>query len=47
MERPAAQLQRRHIGDRGLTQIVDSPDTGYARFETGGGVTFSVQIDHP
>jgi hydroxymethylpyrimidine/phosphomethylpyrimidine kinase len=29
----------------GLTQIVDSPDTGYARFETGGGVTFSVQID--
>lgn len=29
----------------GLQQIVDSPDTGYARFETGGGVTFSVQID--
>ncbi|HEX3424335.1 MAG TPA: bifunctional hydroxymethylpyrimidine kinase/phosphomethylpyrimidine kinase [Sphingomicrobium sp.] len=29
----------------GLMQIVDSPDTGYARFETGGGVTFSVQID--
>ena len=29
----------------GLTQIVDSPDTGYARFETAGGVTFSVQID--
>lgn len=29
----------------GLRQIVDSPDTGYARFETGGGVTFSVQID--
>jgi hydroxymethylpyrimidine/phosphomethylpyrimidine kinase len=29
----------------GLKQIVDSPDTGYARFETGGGVTFSVQID--
>ena len=29
----------------GLAQIVDSPDTGYARFETAGGVTFSVQID--
>jgi len=29
----------------GLVQIVDSPDTGYARFETAGGVTFSVQID--
>ena len=29
----------------GLGQIVDSPDTGYARFETAGGVTFSVQID--
>jgi hydroxymethylpyrimidine/phosphomethylpyrimidine kinase len=29
----------------GLEQIVDSPDTGYARFETAGGVTFSVQID--
>jgi hydroxymethylpyrimidine/phosphomethylpyrimidine kinase len=29
----------------GLRQIVDSPDTGYARFETEGGVTFSVQID--
>jgi len=29
----------------GLRQIVDSPDTGYARFETGGGSTFSVQID--
>jgi hydroxymethylpyrimidine/phosphomethylpyrimidine kinase len=29
----------------GLTQIVDSPDTGYARFETAGGVTMSVQID--
>jgi hydroxymethylpyrimidine/phosphomethylpyrimidine kinase len=29
----------------GLRQIVDSPDTGYARFETAGGVTFSVQID--
>jgi hydroxymethylpyrimidine/phosphomethylpyrimidine kinase len=29
----------------GLNQIVDSPDTGYARFETAGGVTFSVQID--
>ena len=29
----------------GLKQIVDSPDTGYARFETAGGATFSVQID--
>lgn len=29
----------------GLQQIVDSPDTGYARFETAGGATFSVQID--
>lgn len=29
----------------GLKQIIASPDTGYARFETGGGVTFSVQID--
>jgi hydroxymethylpyrimidine/phosphomethylpyrimidine kinase len=29
----------------GLRQIVDSPDTGYARFETAGGVTFSVEID--
>jgi hydroxymethylpyrimidine/phosphomethylpyrimidine kinase len=29
----------------GLTQIVDSPENGYARFETAGGVTFSVQVD--
>ena len=29
----------------GLTQIVDSPANGYARFETAGGVTLSVQID--
>jgi hydroxymethylpyrimidine/phosphomethylpyrimidine kinase len=29
----------------GLQQIVDSPETGYARFETAGGVTLSVQID--
>ncbi|MES2326341.1 MAG: bifunctional hydroxymethylpyrimidine kinase/phosphomethylpyrimidine kinase [Pseudomonadota bacterium] len=29
----------------GLVQIVDSPETGYARFETAGGVTLSVQID--
>ncbi|WP_338504680.1 bifunctional hydroxymethylpyrimidine kinase/phosphomethylpyrimidine kinase [Sphingomonas kaistensis] len=29
----------------GLTQIVDSPENGYARFEAWGGVTFSVQID--
>jgi hydroxymethylpyrimidine/phosphomethylpyrimidine kinase len=32
-------------GRLGLRQIVDSPDTGYARFETAGGVTLSVQID--
>ena len=29
----------------GLKQIVDSAETGYARFETAGGVTLSVQID--
>jgi hydroxymethylpyrimidine/phosphomethylpyrimidine kinase len=29
----------------GLTQIVDSPTNGYARFEAWGGATFSVQID--
>ena len=29
----------------GLRQIVDSPENGYARFETGGGATLSVQID--
>ncbi|WP_426267597.1 bifunctional hydroxymethylpyrimidine kinase/phosphomethylpyrimidine kinase [Sphingomonas sp. LHG3443-2] len=29
----------------GLTQIVGSPENGYARFEAWGGVTFSVQID--
>ena len=29
----------------GLKQIVDSPENGYARFETAGGVTLSVQID--
>ena len=29
----------------GLRQIVDSPDNGYARFETAGGATLSVQID--
>jgi hydroxymethylpyrimidine/phosphomethylpyrimidine kinase len=29
----------------GLRQIVDSPDNGYARFETWGGATLSVQID--
>jgi hydroxymethylpyrimidine/phosphomethylpyrimidine kinase len=29
----------------GLKQIVDSPDNGYARFETAGGATLSVQID--
>jgi hydroxymethylpyrimidine/phosphomethylpyrimidine kinase len=29
----------------GLNQIVDSPDSGYARFEAAGGATFSVQID--
>ncbi|MEO6113377.1 MAG: bifunctional hydroxymethylpyrimidine kinase/phosphomethylpyrimidine kinase, partial [Sphingomicrobium sp.] len=29
----------------GLRQIVDSPDNQYARFETAGGATFSVQCD--
>lgn len=29
----------------GLKQIVDSPDNGYARFESWGGMTFSVQVD--
>ncbi|HEX6072294.1 MAG TPA: bifunctional hydroxymethylpyrimidine kinase/phosphomethylpyrimidine kinase [Sphingomicrobium sp.] len=29
----------------GLRQIVDSPENGYARFETVGGATFSIQID--
>jgi hydroxymethylpyrimidine/phosphomethylpyrimidine kinase len=29
----------------GLQQIVGSPENGYARFETAGGVTLSVQID--
>ncbi|WP_343347934.1 bifunctional hydroxymethylpyrimidine kinase/phosphomethylpyrimidine kinase [Sphingomicrobium sp. XHP0239] len=29
----------------GLRQIVDSPDNQYARFETGGGATLSVQCD--
>ena len=29
----------------GLKQIVDSPDNGYARFETAGGATLSIQID--
>ena len=29
----------------GLQQIVDSPDNGYARFESAGGATLSVQID--
>ncbi|WP_205481834.1 bifunctional hydroxymethylpyrimidine kinase/phosphomethylpyrimidine kinase [Sphingomonas arenae] len=29
----------------GLKQIVDSPDNGYARFETWGGATFSVHVD--
>ncbi|MCM8556589.1 bifunctional hydroxymethylpyrimidine kinase/phosphomethylpyrimidine kinase [Sphingomicrobium sediminis] len=29
----------------GLKQIIDSPDNQYARFETGGGATFSVQCD--
>ena len=32
-------------GNLGLKQIIDSPETGYARFETAGGVTLSVQID--
>ena len=29
----------------GLTQIVDSPESHYARFESDGGSTFSIQID--
>ena len=29
----------------GLRQIVDSRENGYARFETEGGTTFSVQVD--
>ncbi|MEO5775166.1 MAG: bifunctional hydroxymethylpyrimidine kinase/phosphomethylpyrimidine kinase [Sphingomicrobium sp.] len=29
----------------GLKQIVDSSENGYARFETAGGVTFSIQAD--
>jgi hydroxymethylpyrimidine/phosphomethylpyrimidine kinase len=29
----------------GLRQIVDSPENNYARFETGGGATLSVQAD--
>jgi len=29
----------------GLKQIVDSPENGYARFESAGGATFSIQID--
>ena len=29
----------------GLRQIVDSPENGYARFETDGGVTLSIQAD--
>ena len=30
----------------GLTQIVDSPGNGYARFECPGGATLSVALDH-
>ena len=29
----------------GLTQIVDSPDNGYARFEAANGVTLSIHAD--
>lgn len=29
----------------GLTQIVDSPDNGYARFEAANGTTFSIHAD--
>ena len=29
----------------GLRQIVDSRENGYARFETDGGATFSIQVD--
>jgi hydroxymethylpyrimidine/phosphomethylpyrimidine kinase len=32
-------------GNIGLRQIVDSPENGYARFETAGGATLSIQID--
>ncbi len=28
----------------GLRHIVDSPDNGYARFEAGNGVTFSIHV---
>ena len=31
--------------DLGLRQIVDSPENAYARFETGGGATLSIQAD--
>lgn len=30
----------------GLTQIVDSPSNGYARFECPGGATLSIALDH-
>ena len=29
----------------GLTQIVDSPSNGYARFEAANGVTLSIHVD--
>ena len=38
-------LNSQLVGARMLLEVVDSPETGYARFETAGGVTFSVQID--
>lgn len=31
----------------GITQIVDSPSNGYARFEAAGGATFSIHPDPP
>ncbi|WP_446654715.1 bifunctional hydroxymethylpyrimidine kinase/phosphomethylpyrimidine kinase [Blastomonas sp.] len=31
----------------GLTQIVDSPDNGYARFEAGNGATLSIHAGEP
>ncbi|WOF41627.1 bifunctional hydroxymethylpyrimidine kinase/phosphomethylpyrimidine kinase [Sphingopyxis indica] len=31
----------------GLTQIVDSPDNGYARFEAANGVTLSIHLSPP
>ena len=35
----------RFLSQLGLKQIVDSPENDYARFETAGGATFSIQAD--